>query len=217
MAVGFVITVIVLAAFGSLNGASVLFLIVLAAILVPPWETVPRIGRYIRTGAVIAIAFTYPFFWDNLFTIPIFGQFPSVPTGVVMLVFIQMAVGLNVVVGYAGLLDLGYVAFYAMGAYVAACFASVQFSQKNLPRLAVGVGSNTPGFHISIWILLFVAGITTAFVGVLIGLPTLRLRGDYLAIVTLGFGEILPQIARNGDNLFGFNLTNGPNGITPID
>src|SRR5256885_12173094 len=63
------------------------------------------------------------------------------------------------------------------------------------------------------------AGIATAVIGVLIGLPTLRLRGDYLAIVTLGFGEILPQIARNGDNLFGsgFNLTNGPNGITPID
>ena len=57
----------------------------------------------------------------------------------------------------------------------------------------------------------------TAASGILIGLPTLRLRGDYLAIVTLGFGEILPQIARNGDNLFGFNLTNGPNGITPLD
>jgi branched-chain amino acid transport system permease protein len=152
-----------------------------------------------------------------LFTVPIFGEFPSIPTGVVMLVFIQMAVGLNIVVGYAGLLDLGYVAFYAMGAYVAAWFASVQFSQKNVHFLAVGVGSNTPGFHISIWILLVVAGLATALVGVLIGLPTLRLRGDYLAIVTLGFGEILPQIARNGDNLFGFNLTNGPNGITPID
>src|SRR4051812_7738625 len=219
MAVGFVITVIVLAAFGSLNGAAVLFLIVLAAILVPPWETVPRIGRYIRTGAVIAIAFTYPFFWDNLFTIPIFGQFPSVPTGVVMLVFIMMAVGLNIVVGYAGLLDLGYVAFYAMGAYVAAWFASVQFAHVNVHFMSIGVAARTPGFHISMWLLLLAAGLSTAVVGVLIGLPTLRLRGDYLAIVTLGFGEILPQIARNGDNLFGtgFNLTNGPNGITPID
>jgi branched-chain amino acid transport system permease protein len=84
---------------------------------------------------------------------------------------------------------------------------------------AVGVGSNVPGFHISIWVLLALAGILTAFVGILIGLPTLRLRGDYLAIVTLGFGEIMPQIARNGDRLFGtgFNLTNGPNGITAID
>jgi len=84
---------------------------------------------------------------------------------------------------------------------------------------AVGVGSNVPGFHISIWLLLLAAGLLTALVGVLIGLPTLRLRGDYLAIVTLGFGEIMPQVARNGDSLFGtgFNLTNGPNGITPID
>jgi branched-chain amino acid transport system permease protein len=134
-----------------------------------------------------------------------------------MLVFIMMAVGLNIVVGYAGLLDLGYVAFYAMGAYVAAWFASVQFAHRNVHFLPVGVASNAPGFHISIWILLVLAGILTSIVGVIIGLPTLRLRGDYLAIVTLGFGEILPQIARNGDNLFGFNLTNGPNGITPLD
>jgi branched-chain amino acid transport system permease protein len=205
------------AGFRSLDVAAIPFLAVIALIYVPPWETVPYVGRFARAGIAITIAVLYPFIWDKLFTVPVFGSFPSIPTGVVMLVFIQMAVGLNIVVGYAGLLDLGYVAFYAMGAYVAAWFASVQFSQKNVHFLAVGVGSNTPGFHISIWILLVVAGITTAFVGVLIGLPTLRLRGDYLAIVTLGFGEILPQIARNGDNLFGFNLTNGPNGITPID
>ncbi len=205
------------AGFRSLDVAAIPFLAVIALIYVPPWENVPYVGRFARAGIAITIAVLYPFIWNHLFTVPVFGNFPSIPTGVVMLVFIQMAVGLNIVVGYAGLLDLGYVAFYAMGAYVAAWFASVQFSQKNVHFLAVGVGSNTPGFHISIWILLVVAGITTAFVGVLIGLPTLRLRGDYLAIVTLGFGEILPQIARNGDNLFGFNLTNGPNGITPID
>src|SRR5581483_891928 len=69
----------------------------------------------------------------------------------------------------------------------------------------------------TVWPLLLLAGIITAVFGILIGLPTLRLRGDYLAIVTLGFGEILPQIARNGDSLGGFNLTNGPNGITPLD
>src|SRR5436853_517404 len=136
-----------------------------------------------------------------------------------MLVFIMMAIGLNIVVGYAGLLDLGYVAFYAIGAYTVAWFASVQFARHNVHFLAVGVGKGVPGFHISIWLLLPAAGILTALAGVLIGLPTLRLRGDYLAIVTLGFGEILPQVARNGDSLFntGFNLTNGPNGITPID
>jgi branched-chain amino acid transport system permease protein len=154
-----------------------------------------------------------------MFTIPLFGAFPSVRTGVVMLVFVMMALGLNVVVGYAGLLDLGYVAFYAMGAYMVAWFASLQFAKHTFHLGAVGISPTLPGFHVSIWLLLVAAGIVTSFVGVLIGLPTLRLRGDYLAIVTLGFGEILPQIARNGDNFFGthFNLTNGPNGITPID
>jgi branched-chain amino acid transport system permease protein len=210
---------ILLAAFSSLNFAAVLFVLVIAAIYIPPWETVPVVGPYIRTGTVIVLVVLYPFFWDKLFSIPIFGDFPSVATGVVMLVYIMMAVGLNIVVGYAGLLDLGYVAFYAMGAYTAAWFASVQFPHQNIHVLPVGVGPNVPGIHVSVWLILVAAGILTAIVGVLIGLPTLRLRGDYLAIVTLGFGEILPQIARNGDNLFGtgFNLTNGPNGITPLD
>src|SRR5204863_4701828 len=140
-------------------------------------------------------------------------------TATIMAVFAMMAVGLNVVVGYAGLLDLGYVAFYAVGAYTAAWFASPQFAGHTFSFGAVGIAPGVPGFHISIWPLLLVAGIFTAIIGVLIGFPTLRLRGDYLAIVTLGFGEILPQIARNGDNFFGtgFNLTNGPNGITPLD
>ena len=205
--------------FKSLDVSTFYFLAVIAIIYVPPWETVPGVGRYARATIAMIIAFTYPFVWDKLFTVPIFGAFPSVPTGVVMLVFIMMAVGLNIVVGYAGLLDLGYVAFYAIGAYVAAWFASVQFAHVNVHFGAVGVGQNVPGFHISVWLLLIAAGFLTAMVGVVIGLPTLRLRGDYLAIVTLGFGEILPQIARNSDNFFGtgFNLTNGPNGITPLD
>jgi branched-chain amino acid transport system permease protein len=136
-----------------------------------------------------------------------------------MIVFIMMAVGLNIVVGYAGLLDLGYVAFYAIGAYTAAWFASQQFANRNVHFGDVGVLPGLSGIHITIWLLVLLAGMITALGGVLIGLPTLRLRGDYLAIVTLGFGEILPQVARNGDNFFGtgFNLTNGPNGITPLD
>ena len=139
-------------------------------------------------------------------------------TMVGMVVFAMMALGLNFVVGYAGLLDLGYVAFYAMGSYMAGWFASSQFAKQNVDFGAVGVVPGRPGFHFSIWLVLLMAGIATAVVGVLIGLPTLRLRGDYLAIVTLGFGEIMPQVARNGDNLFaGFNLTNGTGGITPID
>jgi branched-chain amino acid transport system permease protein len=136
---------------------------------------------------------------------------------VVMMIFTIMALGLNFVVGYAGLLDLGYVAFYAMGAYTAGWFASSQFASRNINFGAVGLFGGATGIHLSIWLVLLMAGISTAIIGVLIGLPTLRLRGDYLAIVTLGFGEIMPQIARNGNNLFGFNLTNGTGGITPID
>ncbi|MFL5929498.1 MAG: branched-chain amino acid ABC transporter permease [Gaiellaceae bacterium] len=167
----------------------------------------------------IALAILYPFYQAKMFTIPVFGVWPDVATGVVMLVFIMMAVGLNIVVGYAGLLDLGYVAFYAMGAYTAAWFSSLQFAKQNVHFGAVGITPTLPGIHITVWALLALAGVVTAVTGIVIGLPTLRLRGDYLAIVTLGFGEILPQIARNGDNLFGtgFNLTNGPNGITPLD
>jgi branched-chain amino acid transport system permease protein len=174
-------------------------------------------------GWLFPVAFTltaifYPFFQDRMFTIPVFGAWPDVATGVYMIVFIMMAVGLNIVVGYAGLLDLGYVAFYATGAYTAAWFASLQFSHRNIHFGAVGlIPPNIPGIHISIWLLLPLAGAFTALCGILIGLPTLRLRGDYLAIVTLGFGEIVYVLARNGDDMFGFNLTNGPNGITPID
>jgi branched-chain amino acid transport system permease protein len=133
-------------------------------------------------------------------------------------VFIMMAVGLNIVVGYAGLLDLGYVAFYAMGAYTAAWLSSSQFPKRNFNLGAIGA-EGIPGIHVSAWIVICIAAMVTALAGIVIGLPTLRLRGDYLAIVTLGFGEILPQIARNGDNFLGtgLNLTNGPNGITPLD
>ncbi len=168
-------------------------------------------------GAAFFLTVLYPFYQDKMFTVPVFGVWPDVPTGVYMLVFIMMAVGLNIVVGYAGLLDLGYVAFYAMGAYTAAWFASEQFSTTTWHFGAVGIDPHLPGLHVTIWLLLPLAGIVAAVVGIAIGLPTLRLRGDYLAIVTLGFGEILPQIARNGDSLLGFNLTNGPNGITPLD
>ncbi|HST14922.1 MAG TPA: hypothetical protein VLJ44_08750, partial [Gaiellaceae bacterium] len=187
----------------------------------------------------IGAAIFYPFYQGHMFTIPVFGSWPDVATGVVMLVFVMMAIGLNIVVGYAGLLDLGYVAFYATGAYTAAFFTSQQFAGQQCPTPgvsvancsaalvpkhkfdfgAVGLVPGVGGIHISVWLVLLLAGVVSALFGIMIGLPTLRLRGDYLAIVTLGFGEILPQIARNGDNLFGtgFNLTNGTGGITPID
>jgi branched-chain amino acid transport system permease protein len=204
---------------GLWRGAAFATWVVFVILYVPPWERVPVLGSYIRPAMAFALAFTYPFYVTKMFDIPIFGVWPDVSTGVYMLVFIMMAIGLNIVVGYAGLLDLGYVAFYAIGSYTVAWFASSQFSGLNIHFWDVGVGSTVPGIHISIWLLLALAGIVTALVGIIIGLPTLRLRGDYLAIVTLGFGEILPQIARNGDDFFGtgFNLTNGPNGIVPID
>jgi len=173
--------------------------------------------RALTPMLILIVVVTYPFYVENLSAMRLFGAFPDVNTAVIMGVYVIMAIGLNIVVGYAGLLDLGYVAFYAMGAYTCAWFASVQFAKHHINFGAAGVGSTTPGIHISIWALVLLAGILTAIIGVVIGLPTLRLRGDYLAIVTLGFGEILPQVANNGDNLGGFNLTNGPNGITPID
>jgi branched-chain amino acid transport system permease protein len=196
---------------------------VIFLLLAPAWDRLTirgwRIGRSFAPVAVIAIVASYPYYVNSMPEVPLFGPFPQLSTLVVMTIFTMMALGLNFVVGYAGLLDLGYVAFYAMGAYMAGWFASSQFSKQHLNIGAVGLYPGATGFHFSIWLVLPMAGIATAVVGVLIGLPTLRLRGDYLAIVTLGFGEILPQIARNGDNLFGtgFNLTNGTGGITPID
>ena len=127
-----------------------------------------------------------------MFTIPVFGVWPDVATGVYMIVFVMMAVGLNIVVGYAGLLDLGYVAFYATGAYTAAWFASLQFPHAHL-ALRRGRHRPAPAGHprLDLARCCCSPGIITALFGIIIGLPTLRLRGDYLAIVTLGFGEII--------------------------
>jgi len=178
-------------------------------------------GAVIRFGlptALILLGFFYPRYVESLQDLPAIGDFiPSVNSVVIMIVFTMMAVGLNMVVGYAGLLDLGYVAFYAAGAYVAAWFASQQFDQWTFHFGSVGISKETPGIHLSIWLVLLLAGLFTMAVGILIGLPTLRLRGDYLAIVTLGFGEIVPQAVRNADNVFGFDLTHGTFGISPID
>ena len=183
------------------------------------WRRIPqRVRGLVPLVTLLTLAITYPFYVDSLPTnIPVILTLPTVHDTVTILIFVIMAVGLNVVVGYAGLLDLGYVAFYAIGAYTAGWLASGQFQQVNFHLGAIGVGSNETGIHISIWLVLLIAGVITAIGGILIGLPTLRLRGDYLAIVTLGFGEIIPQFVRNADNLHGFDLTHGTFGISPID
>ena len=157
-------------------------------------------------AGVLGVGLIYPFIVDTLQEFPLIGDFvPSTGSMVVMLVFTMMALGLNVVVGYAGLLDLGYVAFYAAGAYVAGWLASLHFEDITF-HIGSAVSGDLPGIHFSMWLVLIIAGVFTTAVGIAIGLPTLRLRGDYLAIVTLGFGEIVPQFVRNADSVGGFNL-----------
>ena len=116
----------------------------------------------------------------------------------IALLFALLAIGLNIVVGYAGLLDLGFIAFFGVGAYVYALLASPHF-----------------GLHYPFWVLLPLGALVAAFFGALLGYPTLKLHGDYLAIVTLGFGEIIRIFLVNLNRPF--NLTNGPHGITQID
>jgi len=132
------------------------------------------------------------------------------------LVYVICALGLNIVVGYAGLLDLGYVAFWAIGGYCAGWFMSEFFYMVNLHFFG-SVAKAAPGIHVNFWGVLLIGGLVCAFFGILIGAPTLRLKSDYLAIVTLGFGEIIPQVFFNGDNIGGFNLSNGTKGITILD
>jgi len=127
------------------------------------------------------------------------------------LLYIMLALGLNIVVGFAGLLDLGYIAFYAVGAYMWALLASPHLA-VNFPAFAAMFPG---GLHFPIWILIPMGALVAAVFGVLLGAPTLRLRGDYLAIVTLGFGEII-RIFLNNLNA-PLNITNGPQGINKID
>ena len=114
------------------------------------------------------------------------------------ILFILLSLGLNIVVGFAGLLDLGYIAFYAVGAYTYALLASPHF-----------------GLHLPFWVILPIGAAVACVFGVLLGAPTLKLRGDYLAIVTLGFGEIVRIFLNNLSQPV--NLTNGPQGVTLID
>ncbi|MEK6681429.1 MAG: branched-chain amino acid ABC transporter permease [Nitrospirota bacterium] len=155
-----------------------------AGIILPPRlkRGLDRKGARITAAAILAIpALLLPFFTDQYIT----------NVAITAVAYIALAIGLNIVVGFAGLLDLGYVAFYAVGAYLFAL-------------LSTGAG-------LSFWAALPLAAIVAAAFGVLLGFPTLRLRGDYLAIVTLGFGEMIRITLNNWDS-----LTGGPNGILGI-
>lgn len=123
----------------------------------------------------------------------------------------MLALGLNIVVGYAGLLDMGFIAFYAVGAYMAALLASPHLLEV-FPILQTWFPD---GLHTSYLVIIPSAAVVAAICGILLGAPTLKLRGDYLAIVTLGFGEIIRILMRNLDRPI--NITNGAKGITGVD
>jgi branched-chain amino acid transport system permease protein len=172
----------------------------------------------------LALAILYPYILDQLLATPDDLLDASIQT----LAYIIMALGLNIVVGFAGLLDLGYVAFFAIGAFVMGWLGSQQFPDvaggKGIHFLTPAksaFGSDVPGIHINFFLVIFIAAIFTAIWGVILGAPTLRLRGDYLAIVTLAFGEIVPRIFENSTSgIFGIgsiDFSNGRQGITPID
>jgi branched-chain amino acid transport system permease protein len=132
--------------------------------------------------------------------------------------FVVMALGLNVVVGFAGLLDLGYVAFYALGAYTLGWFGSDFFFKAHVSFLSSGQPGEI-GFHLNFILIAILAALICALAGTIIGLPTLRLRGDYIAIVTLAFGEIIGVLAVNGTDIhiFGMPVTAGNLGISGVD
>lgn len=129
----------------------------------------------------------------------------------VALLYVMLALGLNIVVGFAGLLDLGYIAFYAVGAYVYGLLASPHLTDN----FEVIAAMFPDGLHVSIWLLIPLSALIAAMFGVMLGAPTLRLRGDYLAIVTLGFGEIIRLFLNNLNAPL--NITNGPQGINMIE
>lgn len=145
----------------------------------------------------------------------------------IALLYIMLALGLNIVVGFAGLLDLGYIAFFAVGAYITGLFASPQFAALlesivnyspafgNALVAMMGPDIVQNGIHLSVWLIVPIAALVAGFFGALLGAPTLKLRGDYLAIVTLGFGEIIRIFMNNLNDPI--NFTNGPQGINGID
>ena len=171
----------------------------------PPWW--PRAAA----GILIVAGILLPFAFDQ--------TSGFMDATIKSLAFVVMALGLNIVVGFAGLLDLGYVAFYALGAYSIGWFASGFFFDTNVHVLSSALASSQ-GIHLNFILVLLAAALICAVAGAIIGLPTLRLRGDYIAIVTLAFGEIIGTVAINGTDIHlpgGMTLTAGNLGIPAVD
>jgi branched-chain amino acid transport system permease protein len=187
-------------------------------------------GRRATPAVALVAAVALPFFFDPASAF--------VGDCILALAYTMVALGLNIIVGFAGLLDLGYVAAFAVGAYTAAWLGSGFFSEVGNGRgwhvLVSGFAGRLPGIHVTFLLVLVAALVLTTIVGMVVGLPTLHLRGDYIAIVTLASGEIIGRLAANGDDvrLAGLPLvggplgdelgshqtfTAGPQGITPID
>lgn len=164
------------------------------------------------TGALIAFGIVLPFLFSS--------SSPFMNATIIAIAYAVMSLGLNVVVGFAGLLDLGYVAFYAIGAYSLGWFGSGFFFKAQVHALVSPVASTLPGVHLNFILILIAAALLCATAGAVIGLPTLRLRGDYIAIVTLAFGEIIATLAVNGQSIHvggGMTLTAGNLGIPAVD
>jgi branched-chain amino acid transport system permease protein len=186
------------------------------------WQRIPllRNGGFRNRDLILAVVLLFaaamlPFFYEE-------GS-GFIDDATIALAYVVMALGLNVVVGFAGLLDLGYVAFYAIGAYAMGWYGSSFFSaingEEGIHIGVEGLAAQLPGIHFNWVMIVVIAAIFCAIAGVIIGIPTLRLRGDYIAIVTLAFGEIIRVIAVNGDELKvgDYTLTKGRQGITPVD
>jgi branched-chain amino acid transport system permease protein len=172
-----------------------------------PWWS----QRALAAG-LIAFAIVLPFFFTQ--------ESGFMNATILALAYVVMALGLNIVVGFAGLLDLGYVAFYAFGAYCMGWFGSDFFFNLHVHVGVTGVAAHEIGIHLNFVLILVAAVLITALAGTVIGLPTLRLRGDYIAIVTLAFGEIIGVVAVNGTSIHlgsGATLTAGAQGISALD
>ncbi|MCA1247796.1 ABC transporter ATP-binding protein [Massilia sp. MS-15] len=175
---------------------------------------------YASMAAVLVLMLVFPF---------VASQFGNSWVRIIdiALLYIMLALGLNIVVGFAGLLDLGYIAFFAVGAYLVGLFSSPQFAAllESVIYYSPALGEalvalfgpeiQQNGIHLSVWAIVPLAALAAALCGALLGAPTLKLRGDYLAIVTLGFGEIIRIFMNNLNDPI--NFTNGPQGINMID